>query len=157
MKTKTFIIAITALILVAGGTMLLGNNKENQISNDKERITVFYSPVCGCCSNYVAYLRRRGYKVETVWQTDLSGIRAEYGVPFHLASCHTSVVANYVVEGHIPVEVIQRLLAEKPVIAGVALAGMPSGSPGMAGAKLAPFRIHVIATDGGDGGIFTEF
>lgn len=154
--TKTIILAFVAVILVIGGLTLMGNNKEGHTNSVSEKITVFYSPTCDCCGNYVAYLKRKGYDVEAMRQTDLSGIKADYGIPFNLESCHTSVVGEYVVEGHIPVEVIQKLVEEKPDIAGIALAGMPSGSPGMASSKLAPFKIHAITPDGGDGGIFLE-
>lgn len=155
---KVILVAlIAAVVLVAGGLTLLGNNKKDRAGGVPEKITVFHSPTCGCCGNYVAYLKHSGYEVEAIRQADLSGIKTEYGIPSSLESCHTSIVGNYVIEGHVPIEAVQKLLAEKPDIAGIALAGMPSGSPGMAGAKLAPFQIHAITVEGEDGGIFTEF
>ena len=106
------------------------------------QIAVYLTPNCGCCVLYVDYLKRRGFEVEVVEMEDLTPIKNQYGIPLLLQSCHTSVINEYFVEGHVPVEVIKKLLEEKPDVAGVALPGMPSGSPGMPGAKEEPFVIY---------------
>ena len=94
-------------------------------------ITVYATPTCGCCSGWVEHLRENGFTVQVVYQNDLSAIRAQHHLPEALASCHMGVVEGYAVEGHVPADVIQRMLREKPEILGIAAPGMPVGSPGM--------------------------
>lgn len=109
---------------------------------------VYRSATCGCCANYVAYLRRAGVQVAEKLSNDMGAIRKQLSVPEDLSSCHSTVINNYTVEGHIPFEAIQKLLAEKPAIAGIALPGMPSGSPGMPGAKYGTFDISSFTSTG---------
>lgn len=113
-----------------------------------ETITVYKTSTCGCCGVFVQYLEREGATVQVENVTDLSQIKKQYGIPPEMNSCHTSVVGGYVVEGHIPRTVIEKLLAEKPDIAGIALPGMPSGSPGMPGPKSEPWTIYALQKDG---------
>ena len=93
---------------------------------------------------YEEYLRNNGFKVESVVTDDTDGIKEQLGMPEEMHSCHTTVIGDYFVEGHVPVEAIKRLLEEKPAIDGIALPGMPAGSPGMSGEKEGPFTIYVI-------------
>ncbi len=113
-----------------------------------EEMTVYKTETCGCCHVYVEYLEREDVSVKAVDVADLAAIKDQYGVPSDLQSCHTSIVGGYVVEGHIPLEVIEKLLAEKPAIKGIALPGMPSGSPGMPGPKTEQWTIYAIDNDG---------
>ncbi|AMC35036.1 DUF411 domain-containing protein [Janthinobacterium sp. B9-8] len=92
--------------------------------------TLYKSPTCGCCEEYAKYLEKNGFKVKAINSNDMSAIKAQYGSS-NLASCHTTRVANYTVEGHVPVAAIQKLLREKPAIAGISAPGMPQNSPGM--------------------------
>lgn len=108
-------------------------------------ITVYHSPTCECCKRWIAYLRTNGFAVTSVEQNDLSEIKAELGVIPKVQSCHTALVQGYVVEGHVPVEDIRRLLREKPKISGLAAPGMPAAAPGMDTGK-APYE--VVAFDG---------
>lgn len=94
-------------------------------------ITVYHSPTCGCCKEWVKHLEANGFTVKSIEQADVSPIKAELGVPRKLVSCHTAVVAGYVVEGHVPAADIHRLLREKPKVAGLTAPGMPGASPGM--------------------------
>lgn len=94
-------------------------------------MTVYKSASCGCCKNWVDHARSSGFTVRTIDTEDLAGVKAEMGVPGQLQSCHTVVVGNYVVEGHVPAADVKRLLAEKPAVRGIAVPGMPIGSPGM--------------------------
>jgi len=94
-------------------------------------ITVYKSATCGCCANWVEHVRAAGFKVVVHDTTNLAAIKQRYGVPKHLTSCHTALVDGYVIEGHVPADVIVRLLRERPELAGVAVPGMPAGSPGM--------------------------
>lgn len=109
---------------------------------------VYRSSTCGCCANYIAYLRRAGVQVEEKLTEDMTAIKKQFGVPSGLTSCHTTRIDGYTVEGHIPVEAIQKLLVEQLSVAGIAMAGMPSGSPGMPGAKYGTFDISSFLANG---------
>lgn len=97
----------------------------------KPEITVFKSPTCGCCRQWVEHARAAGFRVVAHDTTDLDGVMRRYGVPPRLSSCHTAVVGGYVIEGHVPADVISRLLRERPHVAGLAVPGMPASAPGM--------------------------
>ncbi len=117
-------------------------------------VDVYLQATCGCCHQYLDYLESNGFDVTSHEMTDLSGVKASQGIPESMQSCHTAVVEDYFVEGHVPVAVIQRLLEEQPAIDGIALPGMPAGSPGMGGVKAAPFVIYAVA--GGQTTVFME-
>jgi hypothetical protein len=95
------------------------------------RITVTKDPTCGCCSGWVDHLRASGFTVAVVESADLARVKARLGIPEDLASCHTAEVGGYAVEGHVPASAITRLLKERPPAKGLAVPGMPIGSPGM--------------------------
>ncbi len=116
-----------------------------------EKITVYKSQSCCCCGIYVNYLKKQGFSVDVKDVSDVAQIKEQYKIPNALSSCHTSVVGDYFVEGHIPYEAIVKLINEKPDIAGIAMPGMPSGSPGMPGAKNGDFVIYSIGKDGSQG------
>lgn len=94
-------------------------------------MTVYKSPTCGCCTAWVEHARGAGFTVRTVDTDDLDRVKREVGLPARLASCHTVMVGSYVVEGHVPASDIKRLLTERPAVRGLAVPGMPIGSPGM--------------------------
>ncbi|HET7727079.1 MAG TPA: DUF411 domain-containing protein, partial [Candidatus Limnocylindrales bacterium] len=94
------------------------------------------------------YLRAAGWRVESIPTEDMAAVKARFGLPESAWSCHTAVVDGYAVEGHVPIEAIEDLLAARPSIDGIALPGMPAGSPGMPGVQAAPFL--VLAVDGGN-------
>ena len=96
-------------------------------------ITVHKDPNCGCCGVWIAHLESNGFQTKTIETTEINRVKARLGVPFELAACHTAEVGEYLVEGHVPAKAIQRLLAERPKAQGLAVPGMPSGSPGMTG------------------------
>lgn len=106
--------------------------------------TLYKNPQCGCCEGYADYLRDNGFKVTVKPTHDLNAISRQAGVPENFQGCHTMIVDGYVVDGHVPVNVVNRLLSERPDIRGITLPGMPLGSPGMNGAKTAPFTIYAI-------------
>jgi hypothetical protein len=107
--------------------------------------TLYKSPDCGCCEGYAQYLRTEGFAVKEIASHDLPLIRKEHGVPEPLVGCHITFIEKYLIEGHVPVKPILKLLAERPAIKGISLPGMPDGSPGMTGRKKAPFVIYAIA------------
>lgn len=95
------------------------------------KITVYKDPNCGCCHSWVEHLRKHGFEVLVRDTNDVSGVKRAGRVPDRLQTCHTAFVSGYVVEGHVPAADIRRMLDEKPRIAGIGVAGMPAGSPGM--------------------------
>ena len=110
--------------------------------------TLYKDPECGCCEEYARYLEKHGFAVERKSTPDMAAVHATAGVPFGLDACHATFIAGYVVEGHVPVAAIHKLLAEKPAIRGISLPGMPAGSPGMDGTKVTPFHIYAITDRG---------
>lgn len=111
-------------------------------------IVVYKSPTCGCCGKWVEHMQAAGYTVEVENRRDLAPIKAELGVPPALQSCHTARVGDYTIEGHVPADLVQRLLDEKPDIKGLAVPGMPMGSPGMEGPRKDPYDVLAIGKDG---------
>jgi hypothetical protein len=112
------------------------------------QVRLYKSPQCGCCEDYAAYLRQHGFAVDAQPTYDLATISREVGVPEELDGCHISIIEDYVVEGHVPIEAIRKLLAERPPLRAITLPGMPLGSPGMAGRKEEPFTIYAVDRDG---------
>lgn len=106
--------------------------------------TLYRNPDCGCCLDYAAYLKAEGFAVTVITTDELADVKARHSVPHALQACHTTLIGTYVVEGHVPATALRRLLAEKPPIAGIALPGMPAGSPGMGGTKTGPFSIYEL-------------
>lgn len=94
-------------------------------------MTVYRDPSCGCCEAWAEIARKAGYQVKLIDHPDMPAIKRQHGVPDELLSCHTTVVGGYAVEGHVPLEDVNRLVAERPQLKGIAVAGMPLGSPGM--------------------------
>jgi len=94
-------------------------------------VTVYKDPNCGCCSLWVTHMERAGFAVTAVNAPDMPAQRAKLGVPQHVQSCHTAVVDGFVVEGHVPADDVKRLLKTRPAVKGIAVPGMPIGSPGM--------------------------
>ena len=125
--------------------LLFAFNWNGAIASDREAI-VYKNPQCGCCKEYIGYLRQHGFKVKIIDTPDISPVKRQYGVPSHLESCHTALIDGYVVEGHVPINSVAQLLSERPRIKGIALPGMPAGSPGMNGHKTEPFVIYEIAS-----------
>lgn len=145
-KLLLLVIPIIAAILII---MATENNQTADNGPLKGKTAAVYrSAGCGCCANYITYLRRTGVEVEEKLTKDMAALRKQFGVSDKLASCHTTRIDGYTVEGHIPVEAIQKLLADKPDLAGIALPLMPAGSPGMPGRKTETFNIAGFTATG---------
>jgi hypothetical protein len=114
-------------------------------ASDKPEIAVFKDPDCGCCSGWVDHLRQNAFPVRVTETAKLQPIKARLGVPSDLASCHTAEVGGYVIEGHVPASAIERLLRERPAAIGLAVPGMPIGSPGMEGENAKPYEVILFA------------
>jgi hypothetical protein len=133
--------------LVAGLALLVATPRALAAAPALE---VWRSRGCGCCSAWAKRFEHAGFAVAMHEVDDVAPVRAAAGVPADLAGCHTAKVEGYVVEGHVPVEAVQRLLAERPSILGLAVPGMPSGAPGMEveGELAEPFKVYAFAADG---------
>ncbi len=130
--------------LAAGGAVLTGASAPPA----PPTIMVYKSESCGCCKKWVEHLRTSGFPVTTHDVTGLDSIKTELGVPGALHSCHTALVSGYVIEGHVPAADINRLLREKPKIAGLAVPGMPAGSPGMEGGHKDAYEVMAFDASG---------
>jgi hypothetical protein len=113
-------------------------------------VEVYKDPTCGCCSKWIDHLRSHGFTVHATDSAKMDEVKAARGVPRQARSCHTATAGGYVVEGHVPAADIQRLLKERPAIVGIAVPGMPIGSPGMevVGMKAQPFDVIAFSKDG---------
>lgn len=111
-------------------------------------ITVNKTPYCGCCHKWIEHLQADGFKVSGKDVDDTAPVRASLGMPAKLGSCHTAVINGYVIEGHVPAADIKRLLKEKPKAVGLAVPGMPLGSPGMESANPQPYETLLVMKDG---------
>jgi hypothetical protein len=111
-------------------------------------VLVYKTEGCGCCNAWVEHLRAAGFEVDARNVADIASIKAGAGIDPSIASCHTALVDGYVVEGHVPAEVIERMLAERPDIAGLAVPGMPVGSPGMEGDGAKPYEVLAVDRQG---------
>ena len=136
------------LLLVAGLLLLAGCSSTRNtppIGSIGETVfTVYKSQQCGCCMGYIGYLDSNGidFKVNAV--PDVSPMKDKYMIPENMRSCHTTVAGKYFIEGHVPLEAINKMMQEKPDIDGIALPGMPSGAAGMPGTKNGKFKIYSI-------------
>ncbi|MFP6773256.1 MAG: DUF411 domain-containing protein [Alphaproteobacteria bacterium] len=114
-------------------------------AEDTAKHAVLYkTPQCGCCENYANHLRENGFKVTVKATRELPAISAKAGIPVDFQGCHATFIDGYVVSGHVPANIVKRLLALRPPIKGITLPGMPMGSPGMSGPKIGTFTIYEI-------------
>jgi len=205
MRNKPLIFGIIIGVLLIGIVYFLTKSNQPKITKYSNfKVVVYKTPNCGCCSEYINYLKAYGFNVETKLVNDyeLENLKKQTGIPPELWACHTAFITRinanvnanerefisehktrtdatisaenvypresaynirinprenlyYFIEGHVPIEAIDKLLTEKPEINGIALPGMPSGSPGMPGLKLYPFKIHSVK-ENKDLGIFIE-
>jgi hypothetical protein len=115
------------------------------------QLTVMKSPYCGCCAKWIEHVQKHGFTVKVVDTEDMASVKKRLGVPDRLASCHTTMAGGYFIEGHVPAADIKRLLAQKPEAMGIAVPGMPAGSPGMEMAGKEPYATILIRSDGTTG------
>ena len=135
-------------MIVVAGLLSLGGLAAAQRSN-APTVEVFKSPTCGCCAFWVKHLQANGFATKVTDVEDISQVKAKYGVPGRLQSCHTAVVNGYVIEGHVPASDVQRLIKDRPAVVGVAVPGMPIGSPGMEqGNVVQPYNVVTFDKQG---------
>ena len=140
MRRREFLIRSAG---IGAGLTLFGRRVVR--ASSKTAMMVYKDPGCGCCEKWVDLMKGAGFEVSVRDTTDMDSIKRRYHIPDQLASCHTAQVSGYLVEGHVPADLIQKMLAEKPKIAGLAVPGMVTGSPGMEGPS--PQKYDVLAFD----------
>jgi len=118
-------------IIFVNTTNLFSNTARTQENIDNPKVISYRSASCGCCKKWINHLRDNGFEVVDNIVKDVSLIKNEYQIPNNLRSCHSAQIANYTIEGHVPIKSINKLFREKPNINGIAVPGMPLGSPGM--------------------------
>jgi len=150
--TKKYFILIGIILLIGILFFVFSSKKTSSfenVNNFDEEIIIYKSSTCGCCELYADYFKRNGNSnVKIISAENIEGIKKKYGVPSQVESCHTVIIGDYFVEGHVPLEAIEKLLQEKPDIKGIGIPGMPSGSPGMPGGKKESFVIYAVNNDG---------
>ena len=140
---------ITLLVLSISIFLIFSfiTNKQDALAiskTSKYNVEVFKTPSCGCCYGYVLFLEEEKFKVKQTDMRSLHLIKKKYNIPLKMQSCHTTILGKYFIEGHVPIEAINKLLKEKPNIDGIALPGMPIGTPGMPGEKEEPYIIYQL-------------
>lgn len=112
------------------------------------RMTVYKTPTCGCCAKWVEHMKQAGFRVVVKEVPTTAQARKDAGIPEKYGSCHTGIVNGYAIEGHVPAADVQRLLKQKPKAVGLAVPGMPMGSPGMEGPYKDSYRVLLVTADG---------
>ena len=149
MSLKYFFRSIIILILLVLLFYTFGfiSDKKNVLANikdNKQTVEVFKTPSCGCCYGYVLFLEKEQFNVKETDMRSLHSIKQKYNIPLEMQSCHTTIIGKYFIEGHVPLEAINKLLKDQPKIDGIALPGMPIGTPGMPGKKEEPFVVYQL-------------
>ena len=137
--------------LLSQGAILLFSASSVSVAfaAEKDKVEVYKSPACGCCSQWVEHMQKNGFVVEIHNVRNVTPFRERFGVPESVASCHTAVVGGYAIEGHVPAGDVKRLLREKPKAVGIAVPGMVQGSPGMEqGSGKDPYNVVLFNATG---------
>ena len=150
-KSKTWLLGLGIIVVFALIILLTRGSGASSYENVNAAalIDIYKSITCGCCDVYTKYVDGKvSPKVNSFNVQDPTEIKERYGIPSALESCHTTIIGDYFVEGHIPLEAVEKLMAEQPDIKGIAMPGMPEGSPGMPGSKRGDFVIYAVNNDG---------
>ena len=154
-RTWPAVIGLAVVVLAACAAPTQPTTPMTSVQDAVRSMTVYRSPDCSCCHLWADFARDAGWTIATVDKLDMAAFKAEAGVPDGAASCHTAMIDGYFVEGHVPMAAIERLLAERPAIDGIALPGMPAGSPGMSGQLVGP--LDVLAVSDGELSLFGSY
>jgi hypothetical protein len=150
MQSKFLKLIFVSLLLLAGHASA-GSvwDKMQESYNGPLDITVHRSPTCDCCKDWIAHLKKHGFKVTDIETNDVDAVKIKFQLPAQVASCHTATINGYVIEGHVPADDIKRLLKQKPHIRGLAVPQMPKGAPGMEmGNQKDPFIVFSFDAQG---------
>ena len=139
------ILTILIISLIFGLNIVTVKHEPSAITKtNKQIVEVFKTPSCGCCFGYILFLKEEEYEIKETNMGSLHNIKKKYNIPMEMQSCHTTILGKYFIEGHVPIEAINKLLKEQPKIDGLALPGMPIGTPGMPGEKEEPYIIYQL-------------
>lgn len=157
---KSLLTALPAVALVLGTATLImpimAHAESHMMMAEHGTMQVTKSPTCGCCTAWVALARKEGYDVETTDTADITSVKMDAGVPDDLWACHTAMIDGYVVEGHVPFAALSKLLEERPDIIGIAVPGMPGGSPGMGNDPSARYDVIAFGGTAAEGEVFYQ-
>ena len=143
--TKFIILFILSVSLFFASNFVADKQKVlASTNNNKLNVEVFKTPSCGCCYGYVLFLEKEKFNVKQTDMRSLHSIKKKYNIPIEMQSCHTTIMGKYFIEGHVPLQAVNKLLKEQPDIDGIALPGMPIGTPGMPGEKEEPYVIYQL-------------
>ena len=137
---------VLVLALLAAATSVSGSALQRQTTAGPT-VQVYKDPTCGCCENWVKHLQANGFTTRVMDVSNMADLKAKHGIPGKAQSCHTALVDGYVLEGHVPAADVRRLLKERPAVAGLAVPGMPIGSPGMEVPSMKPMPYDVVSFD----------
>jgi hypothetical protein len=145
LSNKALIVVVVLLISIGGYYFFRDRFLSDSVGEvEKIQATLYKSATCSCCLGHAGYLGGKGFDVKRVTVEDINSVKEKNNIPFNMQSCHTTEIGDYFVEGHVPVEAVEKLLVEKPDIDGIALPDMPAGSPGMPGIKREEFVIYSL-------------
>lgn len=153
MKPSRFITYAAAIIIIAGGAIwyIIANYYEQQSAmqgQSDNQVVMYKNPGCECCTAWGEHMEAAGFTVTEKPTSELPGIKVDLGVPYNMGSCHTAVVDDYVVEGHVPAKEVKKMLDERPDAIGLAVPGMPIGSPGMEqGNRVESYDVIIFSED----------
>ena len=142
-RSATLVVLLISFFLIF--SFIINKQDASAVTNpSKYNVEVIKTSSCGCCYGYVLFLEEENFKVKQTDMRSLHLIKKKYNIPLEMQSCHTTILGKYFIEGHVPIEAINKLLKEKPDIDGIALPGMPIGTPGMPGEKEEPYIIYQL-------------
>jgi hypothetical protein len=150
MRYRGILIGLLAAVLLAGCAGSASQQAAAEQTTGEQTVremVVYSSPACGCCGDWVGYVEEHGYTVTVESVQDIAVVKEEHNIPQSAWSCHTALVDGYIVEGHVPIEDIERLLTERPDVVGIAVPRMPVGSPGMEVPGVEPEPFEVVTFD----------
>jgi hypothetical protein len=148
--SRTIISGLMTMTIMAISSLALADEKGSP------EINVYKSPTCGCCERWIEHLQDNGFRVKAHNLDNMYELKQANGITSETASCHTALIENYVVEGHVPADVIKKLLAERPDVKGIAVPGMPLGSPGMESNIEQPYDILTFDAQGNVLGVYAS-
>ncbi len=151
MNNKVLLSIIGVLVLVVIGEVWYLSRNDETVTRpqpEKAEVVMYKNPGCQCCDKWAVHMEQAGFTVAIKPTKRLSAIKAEQGITYQAASCHTALINGYVVEGHVPAEDVKQLLEEQPDAIGLAVPGMPQGAPGMPSPNPKPYKVLLIGNDG---------
>lgn len=150
-KNHVYLLVIAGLVGVLGWQIWKINARAEAANTayvSGQEVVMYKNPGCQCCTEWAEYMEQAGFEVTENPTDQLAAIKADQGIPYNMASCHTAIVGDYVVEGHVPVEDVKRLLREQRDVRGIMVPGMPQGSPGMESPNPEPYKVYLLGDDG---------